>query len=432
MSRHPAASRSQALFRPLSLATTLAAAAALLPLARAEVLLVDPVNPIGFRQIQPAIDAALPGDVILVNPLADPEAIYDPFVVSGKQLAVCGTVEQGSVRVAGAEVGDMPAGSVLMLCQLDIIAPPDSPGLVIGANAGWVRLQRLNIYAGAGSTTGPAAGLIVNPTDSIIVTYCNIYGGDATPGAGLPDGAPALKVTASHLTMRGGLLRGGRGADSPIAGRSDGGHGGTACVTFGGNVFISHVAATGGDGGLAGCPASGSCLCGVAGTGGDAISMNGSVLILENNLLTPGNPTEGFCGPSGLPGIELSTVGGAVQQIAPYPPHDYWMSAPLQSPIFAQFHYLGEEGEAIFISAGTVPSHKYFTKYDGDVDVGVADLLDFYFLRILDETGYHETTHPVPFADVPSGMAYTQGFFLKDNKLYCGPMSLLIFIGDGP
>src|SRR4030095_3109313 len=139
------------------------------------------------------------------------------------------------------------------------------------------------------------------------------------------------------------------------------------------------------------------------------------------------NPTEGFCGPSGLPGVELNTVGGIVQQIDPSPPHDYWMSAPRQTPIFAQFHYLGVEGEAIFISAGSLPAHKYFSKYDGDMDIAVSDLLDFYFLRILDETGYHETTHPVPPTDIPSFLAYTQGFFLKDGKLICGPMSLLIY-----
>ena len=432
MTRHPAAPGSPHSFRSHPLASALVAALALVPLARADVLLVDPASPTGFLQIQAAIDAALPGDIIVVHPLADPEALYDPFVISGKQLVVCGTIEEGSVRVAGAEIGDTPAGAVVALCQLDIYAPPDTPGLVVGANAGWVRLQRLNIHGGAGAASGPATGLIVNPTSSIVVTYCNIFGGDATPGAGSPDGAHALEVSVAHITMRGGLLRGGHGADSPVVGRADGGDGGTACSTFGGNVFISHVAATGGDGGLAGCPSDGSCLCGVAGTGGDAIQMNGSVLVLENDLLTPGNPTEGLCGPSGLPGVELNTVGGVVQQIAPYPPHDYWMSAPLKSPVFAEFHYLGEEGEAIFISAGSVPAHKYFSLYDGDVYIGVSDLLDFYFLRILDETGWHETTHPVPTSGFPSFLGYTQGYFLKDGKLYTGPLSLMIYIGNGP
>jgi len=430
MTRHPAACGSPRQLCALPLAATLVAAMALAGPARADVLLVDPASPIGFQQIQPAIDVALPDDVILVHPLADPAAVYDPFVVSGKQIAICGTIEQGSVRVAGATVGDTPAGATVFLCQLDIIAPPDTPGVVIGANAGWVRLQRLNVYGGAGSATGPAAGMIVNPTDSVIVTYCDIYGGDATPGSGLPNGARALQITNTHITVRGGLVRGGRGADSPVVG--NGGHGGTGCWTFGGNVFISHVAATGGDGGLAGCPPGGSCLCGVAGTGGDAIEMNGSILILENNTLNPGNPTEGQCGPSGLPGVELDTIGGAIQQIPTYAPHDYWMSAPLQTPIFAFFHYLGEENEAIYISAGTVGSHKYFSKYDGDVYVGVADLLDFYFLRILDYTGFHETTHPVPFGSGTSGMAYTQGFYLKDGKLRTGPLSLFIYIGYGP
>jgi hypothetical protein len=432
MTRHPAALGSPRQHCVLSLAAALVATMALAGSARADVLLVDPASPIGFQQIQPAVDVALPNDVILVHPLADPEAVYDPFVISGKQIAVCGTIEQGSVRVAGIQVGDTPDGAVVMLCQLDVIAPPDTPGVVIGANAGWVRLQRLNVYGGAGSATGPAAGMIVNPTSSLIVTYCNIYGGDATPGAGLPNGARALQVTSTHITVRGGQLRGGRGADSPVVGRGNGGNGGTACWTFGGNVFVSHVVATGGDGGLAGCPSDGSCLCGIAGTGGDAIEMNGSILILENNTLNPGNPTEGQCGPSGVAGVALDTVGGAIQQLPSYSPHDYWMSAPLQTPVFAFFHYQGEENEAIYISAGTIGSHKYFSKYDGDVYVGVADLLDFYFLRILDYTGFHETTHPVPFGDMTSGMAYTQGFFLKDGKLKTGPLSLFIYIGYGP
>src|SRR5262245_12628775 len=149
MTRHPAALRSPAALRPLSLA--LVASLGLASVARADVLLVDPDNPIGFAQIQPAVDAALPSDVALVHPLADPEAVYDPFTVSGKQIAICGTIDQGSVRVAGIDVGDTPAGAVVMLCQLDVIAPPDTPGVIIGANAGWVRLQSLNIYGGAGS-----------------------------------------------------------------------------------------------------------------------------------------------------------------------------------------------------------------------------------------------------------------------------------------
>jgi hypothetical protein len=436
MSRHTAVPSSQASVRPVSRIAALLAVALLLVVrdARADVLLVDPSNPIGFAQIQPAIDAALPGDVILIRPLQNPNAVYDPFSIVGKQLALVGEITLGTVRVAAGEISQIPDGAVVMVRQLDFVGTPDTPGLVVEAGDGWVRLENLNITGGDGANIGPGAGLVVSNSDSVVATYCNIKGGNAVTGGGSAVGARGIDSHLSHLSVRGGSLLGGNGAAGTPDVAGNGGRGGDAAWITGGFNFLSTVAVVAGDGGLASCEPGGGCICGVSGDGGDGVSMHNANLVLENIDAVPGNSPEGGCGPTGSSGQQTVTVGGSVLAVDS-PVHDYWMSAPLQTPKPAKFHYKGEEGEAIIISAGAFPMHFFTPKFDGDMYISQSNLLDFYFLRFLDSTGVHDTGHPVsdPPPGIDSFMGYTQGFFVAPgNKLYCGPLSLMIYIGYGP
>jgi hypothetical protein len=401
--------------------------------------LVDPADPLAYAQIQPAIDDALPGDIIVVRPLADPLATYDPIVIeSTGTLAIVGVKDLGSVRVAGAQIGDQPLGDAVILRALDFVAPVDQPAVTVESEFGSIRFEDCTLAGGAGDQVAPGAGLIVNNTYSCVAVHCTISGGAAPLGNVALEGAPALSMELSHLSVRGSTLTGGAGADSTASVPEGGSRGGPGSTSHAGTLFFSNCTLTGGTGGLSGCDPLGACDCGPLGDGGDAIAMVDTILTAETCVLVPGLGPEASCGPitGGDPGQEIAATNGVVQVI-PDDPHFYEMSSPCQANILATFHFEGVIWEAIYLSASSFPLHKYLYKYDGDLLVGLPDIMDFKFLRLLDsEPAVHDTTHPIP--EPPPGLdgyiAYTQAVFVNTlipGDVHLGDMSVFLYIGYG-
>ncbi len=414
--------------------TALTLALSLLPAARAGVLLVDPLDPNGFAQIQPAVDAALTNDIILVRPLADPNARYEPFTVGGKTLAICGDEALGVVRLGSVVIGNVPEGDVVILRGLELQATEGLPALSVASGDGDVRLEDLVATGGSSVPSGPQPALVVSYSDSVVATYCTLTGGAALTGSAFVTGAAALDMIGSELSIRGGTLAGGNGADNLTDDPVPGGRGGSGSSSQGGKLVISNVLVLGGQGGLPGCVDEINCDCGDLGGGGDAIAMTDTILVVEASTLQPGTSGPTSCQGSGTSGLDIAANGGVVTEIDG-PVHDYWMSSPVVTPVPCNFHFKGVIGEAVIISASSMSAQFWLPKYNGYLYIGSGNLLDFYTLRILDtEDGIHDTTHPTPPPPpgIDSFIGYTQGFFVKGGTVHCGPLSTFLYIGYGP
>lgn len=406
-----------------------------------DLLLVDPSVPTAYTQIQPAIDAANANDIIVVRPLADINARYEPFVLGGKSLTIVGQGTLGTIRATTMEITDTPSTDIIIVRGLAFEAPAGVAGISMASGAAIVRLEDLVAVGGVGDTVAPGPGLYATASDSVIINNCQFTGGAALAGAPVTEGAPGVQGVAAKLMIRGGTYVGGAGANGTVGVTSDGGRGGPGVQTQGGWQLLSDSNVIGGAGGAPGCNDAEACDCGLVGNGGDAVVETDTVLILQALTLQPGLPPENPCS-VGFPGQPVSQNGGIIQQLDT-PLHEYWVSYPAQTPIKAFFHFKGVQGEYIFISASTIPLNQWIPKYDGALQLVDSNILDFYFLREIESpTGVHNTTHPVtaPPPGIEGAIIYTQAFFItflgtpgqQPAKIHLGPSSSFIYIGYGP
>jgi hypothetical protein len=404
-----------------------------------DVLLVDPSVPTAFTQIQPAIDASLPGDIIVVRPLANPTARYEPFTFGGKSLTIVGQGALGTIRATTMHISDTPRADILIVRGLAFAAPAGEAAISMASGDAIVRLEDLIATGGVGDTVAPGPGLYATASNSVIINNCQFTGGAAITGGPVTQGAPGVQNHASKLSIRGGTYVGGAGANGAAGVASDGGLGGIGVQTHGGWQLLSDANVVGGAGGEPGClDGGGPCDCGVVGNGGDSVSETDTILILQALNLQPGQPSESLCS-VGFAGQPVSQSGGIVQQLDT-PLHEYWVSYPAQTPIKAQFHFKGVVGEYIFISASTIPLNHWLPKYAGELQLVDSNILDFYFLRVIEQPdGVHNTTHPVtaPPPGIEGAIIYTQAFFATGVvtgpvKIHLGPSSSFIYVGFGP
>lgn len=420
--------------RRLALVAAVFGSLSCLATVQAGVVLVDPGTPGAFTEIQPALDAALDHDIVLVRPLADAGARYEPFTVGGKTLAVVGDVRLGTVRGTTVHVSAVPLGSTVIVRGFDLEAPEGVPAITVAAGAGGVRLEELVASGGPGAVLPPAPAAKITASDEVAMAYCELTGGAALAGGAFTDGVAALDAWKSEISVRGGTLAGGAGADNLTDDPVPGGRGGSGSKSKGGTIVLSNVTLVGGQGGQPGCVDEITCDCGDLGGGGDAIVMKDTVLIVETSSLQPGSADAGACPGTGLSGLPIVAEGGVVQEIDGTV-HHYWMSTPVQTPIKATFHMQGTLGEAVYLIATVDPLMKWMPKYDSYLMVAGLPLMDLKLLRVIDTVeGTHDTDHPVPPPPpgIDSFIGYTQSVFVLDGKIHLGPMSSFLYIGYGP
>lgn len=255
------------------------------PLARADTWLVDDDGPGDFTEIQPAVTAAVDGDIVLVSP-----GIYSGFHVHDKDLRVLGGPDvsvQGALVVSG-----LASSRTVVIADLDVnAAQSDEPALLVSACEGPVRIVRCSLLGddsdwsddGSCYCLGgqPGATIVasrdvyfvetvveggygsgseregIDLTDSRLALYdCQVVGGE---GEGSPyihfggDGGVGIHPVGPLATARcvgaGTLFRGGDGGDAYDWG-GDGGHG-FVKGSMGSDVLdCTFVGGTGGLGGL--------------------------------------------------------------------------------------------------------------------------------------------------------------------------------------
>lgn len=257
----------------MRLQRSLTACIALFALAgavRGDVIVVDAAGGGAFTQIQPAVDAALEGDTILVKPGG-----YSGFTVDGKALTVIG--DAGPVaNVAGKVwIRNLALGQTLTLARMIVQGGGTQllggQALSLTDCAGAVRCVHCDFAGRDGSASADRAPAVeLSQASDVAFAECALRGGYgrssltcsndvvSSGGYGLLGNASA-SVAAYDCRLRGG--HGGNGGDQT-------GVGGTA-LGVAGFMFAARCDIQGGHGGNTDCPAYG---CPDDGGGGFAIS----------------------------------------------------------------------------------------------------------------------------------------------------------------
>lgn len=287
----------------MSCVTNLRIAAAVLVLAATALAqAVHTVDPVGgdFATIQAALDAAAPGDIVLVTGGSHENVVIQKGVVlvgAGggfiTKAAAGPGVAQPPLRVVG-----IPAGESVVVAGLTVftVTSGATAAVEVSGCAGAVWLQDLfvdsygsdalvvegcasTVVAGSivqvnlvpalpdGTPQAGAGGRVSGATRGflhdtwLVGSHGTLVGpGDPVPNAAAP-GGPGLVVEDAWVRVAGGLVNGGSGNSFHSAGCSSGGDGGPGLVTADGpapglpSVTLEQVGVSGGFGGFfdAGC-----------------------------------------------------------------------------------------------------------------------------------------------------------------------------------
>lgn len=304
------------------------------------VVVVDSTGGGSFAQIQPAVDATVDGDAILVK-----SGSYAGFTIDTKSLSV--VADSGaSVDVAGTiTVKDLAASQVVILVRLRatglanaLNAPGSaydvSTGLNVSNSLGAVRIYSCEFRGGAGTDAPPLSivsagrgghGAFVSNSGDVAFASSVLFGGaggDSLSTADEPfagNGGSGIVQLNSAVALFDTSSRGGDAGDVsliPATPGADGGHGVLAIGS--GSSFACNGLFEGGDGGRAG----GNHFDDVSGgDGGHGVSIPfGSPVTakLRDNVYSGGIGGDGSqpFGDDGALGQGISAVGGTLVEYA--------------------------------------------------------------------------------------------------------------------
>jgi hypothetical protein len=359
--------------------------------AHADTLIVDATGApdADFTQIQPAIDAALPNDVILVR-----SGEYAGFSLA-KPLRIVGhrVTEGGSIYAAGlVEVRDIPAGEVAVLAQFacdflliedcagtvfgDIlgVSPPSNlpgtgaPAVITVVNSADVRFRQLGVNPGNGSGRH---GLIVHA--SLVETEGAAIDGARGPAGTVeaPDGSDgghgAIISGGGELRFHNGRMRGGQGGDAlfSVSEPWHGGDGGDAFVVqAGGRLVVGGYIYTqvyGGwvgsgslkQGGQANCPLEGAPGTGIRVERGASARVSSTIALLGGVA---------FCGEDG----PLTVVEGDYESASPPDLNLHWEAGIPQVGIGTALEVNDVPGTLVILLVGIEPANVPLFKWKGN------------------------------------------------------------------
>lgn len=382
-----------------------------------------------FTEIQPAVDAASDGDVVLLR-----SGAYAGFVVDGKSVLL--TADNGAhvLLTAAGVVRNLRAHQELLLRGVDTA---DDPGLLAADllqlvnNEGEVWIEDCRLGAEVGTPfffSGQAGTALVQDCRGVTFQRCTLLGRSMLDGAGAFPGHPALQCVNSNVSLYDCGLTGGNGGD----GRGDkitampGAPGGDGALVREGTLFASGCHVEGGTGGGGTVLP---CLFFPFGTeggaGGNGLTMIGTARVdLLESTFAAGAGGLGTCGkPDGSDGVPVLPVPG---QLVRHPGVARHLA--IDSPVpWAQATAVscgGVPGDLAFLLISVEQDHTFLPRLAG-VLLPSAAAPNIRFLGQIPASGQLSTTLVVPALPPPA-----EGMVLFGQGVFVDPF-LAVFLGGG-
>ncbi len=269
--------------RELALVATLALSF-LASSASAGVIVVNASGGGQFTSIQPAVNAAVDGDTLLVK-----GGTYAGFSIIDKTLTVVGDPGALNVDINGAViVNSLATSRSVILAKLNVNGLlGDAYALYVSGNSGEVRVQDCALRGSNGnpnisscsltSPHGRSGAYVVSGSGGVVFVRCTISGGNCTNAVywcccdNGEAGGNGIDVDGCRVAFFDCTVYGGRGGDQGC----HGGRGGTGCravsttgytgVSFSGSNIV------GGGGGIGN-----DYICALGGAGGDGLVLSGA------------------------------------------------------------------------------------------------------------------------------------------------------------
>lgn len=346
------------------------------------VLVVDPTDPTAFALIGDAVQAASPGDVIVVHPKPEIPSIYFtglyPNFTVDKSLTII--AEEGAfVRSKRPTIRDLGPDDHVVIRGLQFERAMPALGannIRIENNQGSVWIEdcvfRISIEIFQPLISAPPiesdpAVLITGPKTgqpgSVTFKDCEIYGTDGatdlSPGSvsyGMQMTAGvAIRAERAYLALWDCVVSGGEGQPGGVVWGLPGGDGKPAIDLDSGYLFASGCTITGGDGGF-GIPASGGMPCVPGGDGAHAVELTGVTAEMIATTRTGGAPgagavpcSGGVAGTSEFPvGSVVDLAGGSFSLEA---------SAPRREDQTLDLELDGPPGSVYLVDLGFAPKY---------------------------------------------------------------------------
>lgn len=382
-----------------------------------------------FTDIQPAVDAAGPGDIVLVR-----DGTYGGFTIDGKGISV--VAEQGASVFFSAPVTVQacPADEDVLLRGLDVAG--GAAGALFGAtthavtfhlNEGDVWVEDCTLAATAATPFSPAQDVGGADIFSSVVSFqrCTLWGQEGLTfvsgfsATSLP-GDTALRVDGGSASLDGCTLIGGAGGDGVFNAfdESDGAAGGSALLIDDGYVFLRGCTVVGGVGGDGAPGACGSFPFGSAGgDGGTGLETTGVSQTIQSvdTAIAGGSPGLGTCGePDGIGGLDTD-VGIFELQTFPLTGRGLVVDATVDAGTSVGITFTGLPGDFALLGVSTGHTFQSFQLFTPPFVVLPTTPIGVFFpLGTVPGSGTLASSLPVPLlpALTEGAVLYTQGTYI--------------------
>ncbi len=313
-----------------------------------------------FTDVQPAVDAASAGDTILVK-----QGVYSGFTVDGKALSIVGEI--GSLPQIHGEIliEHLPAHQTFVLARLRAVST-NALAFVAQHNDGALRIESCTLLGKDSNVQFALGAQAVSLADNsdVVMTNCNVHGGQGWIGQGSSSGGLGLFARNSTTELYACTIGGGDGGYDTTNFAYDGGKGGNALEIPEGVVFASASQFNGGNGGGGSdeynyCSGFG-ILAGDGGDGGDGVFVGSLFASSATPSVTlvacaeqggiGGSGGQGNCGPDGqhgAHGLPIDVKNGSATTLSD--PARFVSAAPL-----------ARESSAVALNAFGAPGDKVF------------------------------------------------------------------------
>ena len=283
------------------------------PAVLADVLVVAPAGA-AFTEINAAVAAAQPGDIVLVK-----SGTYGHVSIGNKSVSIIADAG-ATAEVDGIGVANLQAPNTVVLRGLNVPHPtiPELPGFSATACTGPVRVEQCSFTGMAGGppnlitgATGYATdGATVLSSSQVSFAHCAFVGGKGWAGTqefNPWEGGYGLNAFQSSVSLWQCSLTGGAGGDGSADGLAT--TGGKGAILIGGTTVFDGCTLTGGTGGMG----ASTWLGGPGGTGGDAaLAGGGGRLKLTDTAFVVGAGGPGGIGMFGGPPGAVGAPGGGL------------------------------------------------------------------------------------------------------------------------